>query len=289
MDPDRYCLDEAAPPGSSLYYATLFTGARERDALVAVHAFRRTLLGIVETIADPIVRAHKLNWWSDEIMEARDGRARHPVAIAISRHGGTLIWRRPEALEMLAGVARVSAANGLVSESARDLFCEEVGGITALLCAAAVERASCDAATARLRMLGTALEGAILAGAPRIGTGLTSLGTAASHAPDRRIADPGARAVPDSLERSDRNDRSCDTPGRIADGRVWARETLAGAARGVSPHEDPAALVYRTLAQIQLAALANAIRKSPPHRPRPASITPLRKLWIAWRTMHRTG
>ena len=106
MDPDGYCLDEAAPPGSSLHYATLFTGAPERLAIVAVHALRHTLSGIIDTIADPDVRAHKLNWWSNEILEARDGRAHHPVAVAITRHGGTRFWRRQEALAMLSAIAR---------------------------------------------------------------------------------------------------------------------------------------------------------------------------------------
>ena len=112
MDPDRYCLDAAAPPGSSLYYATLFAGSRERAAFVAVHALRHALLDIVDTIADVNVRASKLNWWSGEIIEARDGSPRHPVSLAITRSCGKPLWSRPEVLAMLGAVARVSAAGG---------------------------------------------------------------------------------------------------------------------------------------------------------------------------------
>ena len=108
--PNRHCLDEAAPSGSSLHYATLFIGPRERAALVAVHALRHTLFGIVDTVADPDVRARKLNWWSDEIMEARDERPRHPVAVAITRHCAAQLWRRPEVLAMLTAIGRASAA-----------------------------------------------------------------------------------------------------------------------------------------------------------------------------------
>ena len=264
MDPDRYCLDEAAPPGSSLHYATLFFDARERAACVAVHALRHTLIGILDTIADPNVRAHKLNWWSSEIMEARDGRARHPVAVAITRHGTARIWRRPEVLAMLTAVGRVSAASGFESEAARNRLCEDVGGGTARLCAAAVAAAvtagASDETGARdgIGALGSALEYAMLASVPTVRSGL-------------RHADGGSSA----------------TSQRIAEERARAHRALADAARDAPLRAGPVGLVYRTLAHIQLAALAGALRKPAPAAPLSASITPIRKLWIAWRIARR--
>lgn len=266
MDPDRYCLDEAAPPGSSLYYATLFAGDRERGALVSVHALRHALLEIVDTIADANVRATKLNWWSGEIVDARDGHPHHPVSIAISRSCGKLLWHRPEVLAMLSAVARVSTDNGFASEAARDEFCEHVGGGTAQLCIAAVDCATDAGASGDIRALGAALEGAILAGAPSVRSGL------------RRIP----IAVPHSVGRVDL-DGSGAGPEQIAEERARAHQTLAGAVRGVPPQSGPAILVYRTLAHIQLAALADAIRKPAGNAPFAASVSPIRKLWIAWR------
>ena len=266
MDPDRYCLDEAAPPGSSLYYATLFAGARERAALVAVHALRHALLDIVDTVADANVRAAKLNWWSGEIMEARDGRPHHPVSVAISRHCGALLWRRPGVLAMLSAVARVSTNNGFVSEAARDEFCEQFGGGTAQLCMTAAAGVAGAGAPVDIRTLGTALEGAILAGAPN--------------------GRPGLRRVPVSAPRSIGRvdlDGFDANPGRIAEERARARQALADAIRGVPPHIGAAPLVYRTLAHIQLAALEQAFRRPAGNAPSAASISPIRKLWIAWR------
>ena len=273
MDPDRYCLDAAAPPGSSLYYATLFAGPGERAALVAVHALRHTLLEVVEDIADPNVRAHKLNWWSDEIMEAREGRARHPVALALTRHGGEAFWRRPELLAMLSAVAGLSAAGGLASATARDRFCEDVGGGTARLCATVAPFEPGEAELSQLRTLGVALEAATLAGVPNVRSGLERI---PAPAPDARSGE-AARVGPDNGAR------------RIVEERIRAREALAGIAGNLPRRACPAMLVYRTLARIQLAALANAIRKPAATVSAAASITPIRKLWIAWRTARQGG
>ena len=319
MDPDRYCLDEAAPPGSSLHYATLFLGPRERAAFVSVHALRHTLLGILDTIADPNVRAHKLNWWSNEIMEARDGRARHPAAVAITRHGTTRFWRRPEVLAMLKAIGRVSAASRFESEAARDRFCEDVGGGTARLCAATVAATAVvatgtsDTSGARdgIGALGSALEYAMLAGVPTARSGLMRIPKAMSNAPERMEhdtpnADPGyGPVVGSSTERTGRGER--DSPDavarritgeragsgarsqRIAEERARAHQALADAVRDVPLRAGPVVLVYRTLAHIQLAALAGALRKPAPAAPLSASITPIRKLWIAWRAARRAG
>ena len=343
MDPDRYCLDEAAPSGSSLHYATLFLDPRERAAFVAVHALRHTLLDILDTIADPNVRAHKLNWWSSEIMEARDGRARHPVAVAITRHGTMRFWRRPEVLAMLTAVGRVSAASGFESEAARNRFCEDVGGGTARLCAATVGAAiaagASDTAGATsgtsgtsgagdgIGALGSALEYAMLASAPTARSGLMRIPNATSNAPERmehdtpnvgagygavagrspgRIGrgdpDPAAPQAtrkqidggPGAMPRSTVGKQPGGVSGhpalhRIAEERARAHRALADAVRDAPLRAGPVGLVYRTLAHIQLAALADALRKPAPEAPLSASITPIRKLWIAWRAAHRAG
>ena len=314
MDPDRYCLDEAAPPGSSLHYATLFTDPRERAALVAVHALRHALLGVLDTVADPNVRAHKLNWWSNEIMEARDGRPRHPAAVAITRHGTARFWRRPEVLATLTAIGRVSAAGGFESEAARDRFCEDVGGGTARLCTAATAAGTSDTSGTSgahddVGSLGSALEYAMLAGAPTARSGLVRIPNATLNAPQRMKYDPPdtgpgyrpaaghsperiGRGGPDAAARwitGECADGGSDggsgaTAQRIAEERARAHQALAGALRDLPLRAGPVALVYRTLAHLQLAALAGALRRPAPEAPLQASITPIRKLWIAWRT-----
>ena len=264
MDPDRYCADLAAPPGSSLHYATLYAGARERDAIVAIHALRHSLVEIVDAIADANVRATKLNWWSGEILHARDGGPHHPVSMAIARHCGTWLWRRPEVLAMFSAVTRVSAEGGFASEAARDDFCEHVGGGAARLCAAAT--ATDGDAPQAFDALGAALERALLAGTPSARSGM------------RRI--PASTSEPSGGAGYGGPDAGLEP---IAEERTRACEALAAAVRMTPLRAGPAALVYRTLAHIQLAALAVALRKPAAKAPSAASISPIRKLWIAWR------
>ena len=261
MDPDRYCVDLAAPPGSSLHYATLRAGARERGAIVAIHALRHSLVAIIETIADSHVRAAKLNWWSGEILHARDGRPHHPVSAAIALHCGKRLWRRPEVLAMFSAVARASADDGFASEGARDEFCEHVGGGAARLCAAAS-----DGAPQEVEAIGIALECALLAGTPSVRSGIRRIPTSTGKP-------AGGDGRGDPVAGSD----------AIAEERARARDALADAVRGTPLHAGPISLVYGTLAHIQLAALTVALRKPVAKAPSSASISPIRKLWIAWR------
>ena len=322
MDPDRYCLDEAAPPGSSLHYATLFASPRDRAAVVAVHALRLALLRIIDTIADPDVRARKLNWWSGEILEARDGRAHHPITVAIARHGGGMLRSLPEVLGMLSAVARVSAGNGLASETTRRRFCEDLGGGTAALCAAAIPPMPDDHALQDIRALGTVLERAMLAGAPLSRSGLMDIAqavpqvsphphhhpglmaglaisastrqyTTSASAPVSRVAtgpdpDPILSAASRPAD-PDCEHRDGPAPEWLADERFGACRALTDMLNDMPHRSDPVALIYRILARIRIAALTNALRRSTRASPRRASITPIRKLWIAWRTMHRAG
>ena len=268
MDPDRYCADLAAPPGSSLHYATLWAGARERGAIIAIHALRHSLVAIIETIADSHVRATKLNWWSGEILHARDGRPHHPVSAAIALHCGKRLWGRAEVLAMFSAVARASAEDGFATEAARDEFCKHVGGGAARLCMAA---AAGSDAPRELDALGAALERALLAGTPSVRSGVRRIPTSASEpAGGVGHGDSGAG------------------PGPIAEERARAHEALADAVRMTPLRAGPAVLVYRTLAHLQLAALAAALRKPAGRAPSAASISPIRKLWIAWRASRAT-
>ena len=137
---------------------------------------------------------------------------------------------------------------------------------------------------------GERMDGGLGRAARRTGNGRTggSPGAGARESAGERAGD-----VPDAAARRAGGQRiEDDSRGaarRIAEERVRAHRMLAGVAREVPERAGPVALAYLILAHIQLAALERALRKPSPALQLPASITPLRKLWIAWRTALRAG
>lgn len=86
MTPDQYCQEKAARSGSSFYYAFLFLPAEQRRAITAVYAFCREVDDVVDECTDPSVARIKLAWWSKEIHKLFEGQAEHPVTRALQPH-----------------------------------------------------------------------------------------------------------------------------------------------------------------------------------------------------------
>lgn len=86
MNPVSYCRDQAAPAGSPHHYLTLFMPERHKPAALAVLALRKELDEAVTRIAEPSVAQARLDWWLAELDSAADGRAQHPVAQALLAH-----------------------------------------------------------------------------------------------------------------------------------------------------------------------------------------------------------
>ena len=90
LSADEYCRHKTAPPGSSFYYSILFYPERLRRDLRALHAFGIELEEILTECSDAGVMRMKLAWWQDEIARLYQHAARHPVSLALenvlSRH-----------------------------------------------------------------------------------------------------------------------------------------------------------------------------------------------------------
>jgi phytoene synthase len=83
MTPDEYCQQKAAASGSSFYYAFLFLPPERRRAITAVYAYCREVDDIVDEASDASVAEAKLAWWRGEIAELFAGRPSHPVSRAM--------------------------------------------------------------------------------------------------------------------------------------------------------------------------------------------------------------
>ena len=83
MTPQEYVQQKAAASGSSFYYAFLFLPAPRRAAITAFYAFCREIDDVVDETADAGVAGSKLAWWQTEVAQAFAGRPSHPVLQAL--------------------------------------------------------------------------------------------------------------------------------------------------------------------------------------------------------------
>jgi len=86
MTPDQYCQEKAAQSGSSFYYSFLFLPPERRRAITALYALCRQLDDTVDEAGDASVARLKLAWWRTEIERLFDGKPEHPVTQALAPH-----------------------------------------------------------------------------------------------------------------------------------------------------------------------------------------------------------
>jgi 15-cis-phytoene synthase len=88
MSPDEYCQAKAAASGSSFYYAFVFLPSERRRAITAVYAYCREVDDIVDEATDAVVAEARLAWWRGEVDALFRGQATHPVTRALAPFAG---------------------------------------------------------------------------------------------------------------------------------------------------------------------------------------------------------
>lgn len=86
MSPDDYCQQKAAQSGSSFYYSFLFLPPERRRAITALYAFCREVDDAVDETSDPMVARTKISWWRKEVAAMWAGNPNHPVTRALQPH-----------------------------------------------------------------------------------------------------------------------------------------------------------------------------------------------------------
>lgn len=86
MSPDDYCQQKAAQSGSSFYYSFLFLPAERRRAITALYAFCREVDDTVDECTDVGIARTKLAWWRQEVAAMMSGTPTHPVTKALQPH-----------------------------------------------------------------------------------------------------------------------------------------------------------------------------------------------------------
>ena len=70
MTPDQYCQERTAASGSSFYYSFMFLPPMERRAITALYAFCREVDDVVDEVSEDRVARLKLDWWRNQVQLA---------------------------------------------------------------------------------------------------------------------------------------------------------------------------------------------------------------------------
>lgn len=133
MTPEAYCQDKAAKSGSSFYYAFLFLPPPRRAAITALYAFCREVDDVVDETSDPTVAAQTLAWWRDEIERLYHAAPTHPVTLALAPHLEPFAITKNRLLEIIAGMEMDLHQSRYLDFAGLAHYCHHVAGVVGLL------------------------------------------------------------------------------------------------------------------------------------------------------------
>jgi phytoene synthase len=135
MSPDDYCQQKTAQSGSSFYYSFMFLPAERRRAITALYAFCREVDDAVDEPADPQVARAKLAWWRHEVAQLYAGHAQHPVTRALVPAIGPFNIQQRQLGEIMDGMEMDLTRNRYPDFESLKLYCHRVAGIVGVLAA----------------------------------------------------------------------------------------------------------------------------------------------------------
>ncbi|AOW15633.1 squalene synthase HpnD [Hydrogenophaga crassostreae] len=129
MTPETYVQDKAAASGSSFYYAFLFLPPERRAAITAFYAFCREVDDVVDETRDLGVAQTKLAWWRQEVAQAFTGTPNHPVTQALMPHTRTFGIEARHLLAVIDGCQMDLDQNRYLDFANLQEYCHLVAGI----------------------------------------------------------------------------------------------------------------------------------------------------------------
>jgi phytoene synthase len=135
MTPDDYCQQKAAASGSSFYYSFLFLPPERRQAITALYAFCREVDDVVDECADAQLARTKLAWWRAELAALYEGRPSHPVTIALATATARFSLPQEQLAEIIDGMEMDLGQNRYADFNALHLYCYRVASVVGLLAA----------------------------------------------------------------------------------------------------------------------------------------------------------
>ncbi len=274
MTPDQYCQEKAAKSGSSFYYSFLFLPPEKRRAITALYAFCREIDDIVDECHDVNIARTKLAWWRSEVSRLYEGHPDHPVTRALAPFAKGL----PIELfsEILDGMEMDLDQVRYPDFSSLQLYCYRVASVVGLLSAELFGFENRKTLT-YANDLGLALQ-------------LTNIiRDVGEDARRNRIYIPLAELAEYDVDPSDI--LNAKTSGNFEKLMLFqierARRYYRNALHSLPPEDRKNQKAGLVMAAIY-SALLDEIEKDPGSiLTGKTSLTPLRKIWIAWKTWRK--
>jgi 15-cis-phytoene synthase len=273
MTPADYCQERAAPAGSSLHYALLCLPEPKRSAVVALQAFRSEVCEVADECPDARVARAKLAWWREELSRAFSRSPEHPIGHAMRDAAERFSLRPDPFLDVIDGLEQHLAQPSYADAEALLLYCRRVASALGLM----------EAEVLGYRHAETPHFAQNLQVAVRLTELLRDvrrhLARGRCHIPDEDLARcgigrqelVGASGSPELRELFRLQAERARACYRRALG-LLADEDRHGQRSGI------------VLATLHLSLLDEMERDGYRLLERQVALTPLRKLWIAWRT-----
>ena len=276
MTPDEYCQQKAAASGSSFYYSFLFLPARKRRAITAFYAYCREVDDVADEASDVGVARTKLAWWRTEVANLMAGAPTHPVTRALAPFVAPMGLDAARMNEVIDGMEMDLTYHRYPDFGALRVYCHRVAGVVGQL----------SASIFGYRHPQTLEYAETLGLAFQLTNIIRDVGEDARRGRVYLPADELARhglTVEDILAR-----RGGEAFSAMMEEQAARAESLYGEALAKLHPDDRAnqraglimAAIYRKL-------LAEIRRDGFPVLDGRVSLTPIRKLWIAWRTWVR--
>ena len=276
MTPHQYCQDKAVQSGSSFYYSFLYLPQEKRRAITALYAFCREVDDVVDECTDASVARAKLAWWRQEVAAIFDqsgSKASHPVAKALSEVAGTFNLTETWLNAIIDGMEMDLDYNRYADFATLRHYCYHVASVVGL-CSAEIFGYRNSQTLEYAENLGLAFQ-------------LTNI--------IRDVGEDGRRdriyLPQDELQRFGvtsediLQSRETDAFRELMKFQIERAEDYYNRAFAALPAEDRKnqkpglvmAAIYRTLLREIKADGCHVLRQR-------MSLTPVRKLWIAWKT-----
>lgn len=268
---------QAAPQGSPLWYALLFTPEPRREAVAALLELRADVMESARRPSEPDVARARLQWWRAELAGFGDGREQHPLTRALSEARPAGVVQAEYLLELVDAAESELCETPCRNYSELALYCYRSSGVLHEMLAGL------------LGLADPANERAVRRHAQRLGTGSRLVEIIAGLRPDLTA---GRRLLPRDWIRETGASEDVSENGELDGALLACLDRLAGEARlaldeaeALLPKAEwPQQRTGLVLAALQRRRLARLHQQRFNPRARPGN---LGNLWTAWRAARR--